>query len=69
MVYLVPTQYFLLQLQLINHVFNSLTNERGVSNKTSATMHSIIIIFACFIYFKRLPVVSILKSLLNGAMF
>ena len=55
MVYLVPTQYFLIQLQLINHFF-SLTNERGVSDKTSVTMHSSIIIFACFIYFKSLSV-------------
>ena len=30
MVYLVPTKYFLIQLQLINHFFkNSLTNEKG----------------------------------------
>ena len=28
MVYLVPTQYFLIELQLINHFFNSLTNEK-----------------------------------------
>ena len=75
MVYLVPTQYFEIQLQLINHFLDSLTNERGVSNKTSVTMHSSIIIFACFIYFKRLSVFSlqlfrtILKSLLNGVMF
>ena len=34
MVYLVPTQYFLIQLQLINHFFfDSLINEKGVSNK------------------------------------
>ena len=34
MVYLVPTQYFLTQLQLINHFFfDSLINEKGVSNK------------------------------------
>ena len=58
MVYLVPTQYFLTQLQLINHFF-SLTNERGVSDKTSVTMHSSIIIFACFIYFKSLSVLSL----------
>ena len=75
MVYLVPTQYFLIQLQLINHFF-SLTNERGVSDKTSVTMHSSIIIFACFIYFKSLSVFSLrlfrtfLYSLSrNGAMF
>ena len=58
--YLVPTQYFLIQLQLINHV----------------TMHSGIIIFACFIFFKSLSVLSLrlfrtfLYSLSrNGAMF
>ena len=34
MVYLVPTQYFLIHSQLINHFFfNSLTNEKGVSNR------------------------------------
>ena len=49
MVYLLPTQYCLIQLQLINHFFNSLTNEKGVSNKQSATMHSSTIIFPCFI--------------------
>ena len=52
MAYLVPTQYFLIQLQLINHFFNSLTNEKGVSNKKSVTMHSSIIIFECFIHFQ-----------------
>ena len=33
MVYLVTTQYFLIQLQLINHSLHSLTNDKGVSNK------------------------------------
>ena len=46
MVYLVPPQYFLIQLQLINHFFNSLTNERGVSDKKSVTMHSSITKFS-----------------------
>ena len=58
MVYLVPTQYFLIQLQLINNFFNSLTNEKGVSNE-SVTMHSSIIIFACFIHFQSLSVPSL----------
>ena len=60
MVYLVPTQYFLIQLQLINHFFfDSLINEKGVSNKKSVTMHSSIIIFACFIHFQSLSVLSL----------
>ena len=33
MIYLEPTQYFLAQLQLIDHFVNSLRNEKGVSNK------------------------------------
>ena len=50
------TQYFLIQLQVgVNHFFlNSLTNEKGVSNKKIVTMHSSITIFAYFIYFKSL---------------
>jgi len=57
MVYLVPTQYFLIQLQLINHFFfNSLTNEK----QKGVTMHSSIIIFACFSHLKSLSVLSLL---------
>ena len=59
MVYLVPTQYSLIQLQLINHFFYSLINEKGVSNKKSVTTHSSIIIFACFIHFQSLSVLSL----------
>ena len=33
MVYRVPTRFLLIQLQPINHFFNSLTNEKGVSNR------------------------------------
>ena len=33
MVNRVPTRYLLIQLRLINNFFNSLTNEKGVSNK------------------------------------
>ena len=46
MVYWVPTRYLLIQLQLVNHFFNSLTNEKGVSglsNKKSVAMHNSII--------------------------
>ena len=55
------TQYFLIQLQVgINHFFlNSLTNEKGVSNKKIVTMHSSITIFAYFIYFKSLSDLSL----------
>ena len=55
------TQYFLIQLQVgINHFFlNSLTNEKGVSNKKIVTMHSSITIFAYFIYFKGLSDLSL----------
>ena len=51
------TQYFLIQLQLIDLFFfcNCLTNEEGVSDKKNVTMHSSIMIFAYFIYFKSLP--------------
>ena len=42
--------------------FNSLTNEKGVSNKQSATMHSSTIICPCFIYFKSLSVLSLRVS-------
>ena len=54
--------------------FNSLTNEKRVSNKKIVTMHSSIIIFA-FHSLQRLSVLSLrmfrtfLQSLLNGAMF
>ena len=72
--YQVPTQYFLIQLQIINHFFfNSLTNEEGVSNRK---VHSSIITFASFIFLKSLSVLSLrlfrtfLYSLSrNGAMF
>ena len=37
---------------------NSLTNEKGVSNK-DVTMHSSSIISTCFIYFKSLSVLSL----------
>ena len=50
-VYLVPT-IFLIQLQLINLFFlcvNSLTNEKGASDKKSVTMHSRIITFFCLL--------------------
>ena len=55
------TQYFLLQFQLgINHFFkNSLTNKKGVSNKKIVTMHSSIMIFAYFICFISLSVLSL----------
>ena len=53
---------FLIQLQLIKHFFNSLTNEKGVSNKQRATMHSSTIICPCFIYFKSLSVLSLRVS-------
>ena len=60
MVYLVPTQYFLIQLQLINHFFfDSLINEKGVSNKKSVTMHSSIIIFSYFTHFQSFSVPSL----------
>ena len=59
LVYLVPTHNFLIQLQLINHFLNSYTNEKEVRNKKSVTLHSSIIIFACFIYFKSLSVLSL----------
>ena len=42
--------------------FNSLTSEKGVSNKQSATMHSSTIICPCFIYFKSLSVLSLRLS-------
>ena len=55
------TQYFLIQLQVgINlFFFNSLTNEKGVSNKKIVTMHSSITIFVYFIYFKSLSDLSL----------
>ena len=55
------TQYFLLLFQLgINHFFkNSLTNKKGVSNKKIVTMHSSIMIFAYFICFISLSVLSL----------
>ena len=58
MIYLVPTQYFLIQSQLINHFFLKL-ERNNISNKQSVTMHSSIIIFACFIYFESLSVLSL----------
>ena len=59
MVYLVPTHYFLIQFQLINHSLNSLSNEKGVSKKKGVTMHSSIIIFARFIRFQSLSFLSL----------
>ena len=59
MVYLVPTHYFSIQFQLINNFLNSLTNEKGVSNKKGVTMHSSIIIFACFIRFQSFSFLSL----------
>ena len=38
---------------------NSLTNEKGVSSKKNVAMHSSIMIFAYFIYFKSLSVFSL----------
>ena len=73
-----PTQYFLLQLQLINHFFwNSLTNEKGVSNKKSVTMHSSIITdFRAFHLFQKFVCSlltalfrTFLQSLLNRVLF
>ena len=59
MVYLVSTHYFSIQFQLINNFLNSLTNEKGVSNKKGVTMHSSIIIFACFIRFQSFSFLSL----------
>ena len=75
-VYLVPTHYFLIQFQLINHFLNSLSNEKGVSKKKGVTMHSSIIIFARFIRFQSLSFLSLrlfrtifFQPLLKGAIF
>ena len=76
MVYLVPTQYFLIQLQLINHFLKQFNKRERSQYQKGVTVHSSIIIFACFIYFKSLSVFSLrlfrtfLYSLSrNGAMF
>ena len=61
MVYLVPTQYFLIELQLINHFFNSLTNEKESVTKECSHAQCSIIVFA-FHSLQRLPVPS-LRSL------
>ena len=68
---------FLIQLQLINHFFKIVKQTRKeLVTKRGVTVHSSIIIFACFIYFKSLSVFSLrlfrtfLYSLSrNGAMF
>ena len=76
MVYLVPAQYVLIQLQLINRFFKQFNKREGSWLQYGVTVHSSIIIFACFIYFKSLSVFSLrlfrafLYSLSrNGAMF
>ena len=54
MVDLVSTQYFLIHTVTTHQSFfflNSLTNEKGVSNKKNIAKHSSIMIFAYFIYF------------------
>ena len=61
MVYLVPTQYFLIELQLINHFFNSLTNDKESVTKECNHAQCSIIVFA-FHSLQRLPVPS-LRSL------
>ena len=61
MVYLVPTQCFLIELQLINHFFNSLTNDKESVTKECNHAQCSIIVFA-FHSLQRLPVPS-LRSL------
>ena len=58
MVYLVPTQYFLIELQLINHFFNSLANEKESVTKECNHAQCNIIVFA-FHSLQRLPVLSL----------
>ena len=59
MVYLVPTHYFLIQFQPINHFLNSLSNEKGVSNKKKCEHAQQHHNFACFIRFQSLSFLSL----------
>ena len=72
-IYLVPTNYFLIQLQLINHFFEYFNKGERSQEQKGVTIRSSIIIFGCF---KSLSVLSLwlfrtfLYSLsLNGVMF
>ena len=54
MVYLVPTQYFL--IQLINLFLKKFNKRKRVSSKKSVTIHRSIIIFACFVHFQSFSI-------------